>query len=569
MSVGVPAARRYGARLRAAPIAGFFTLLLLLVPSSGALGQGSFGSSSLNRAADPRGPIPEGRRLALLVGHDSYADPGLAPLQFAAKDAADLAALLSDPARGRFDTVIVVEERAKTAAGVLSALSRFRDRVRPGDTVLLYFSGHGLRWLDERNRSRVFLATSDTKRDDPLNTAIPVESLQSYLAALPAARRVLMLDSCFTGSGKISEVQAAAASRSYVDEDLPLDVKTSDREVQLYSTTYGRPAMESRSLENGVYTGHFLAALGEHFDEADMDGDLVVTVIEAHDYARDRTLERTDGLQVPMAFTKVVGKSEIILSGDPRGRRRVELAFVSAYEGAQEGLRMIVDGQERGSFPRSLLVEPGLRQVEFRSASGKRVDVGRFHFAKRGVYSVRSLRDAITGGRHLLSASYQHLWIPGAAYDAESIPQALGLRLGYQVRSGSKNPVLRRLALSFDLGVSLLPAQQTNPPELGNSPLTGVLDLGFGPALRLDFPYLAVTLQPRVAMTALLRQEVQQPFVNWVFGSVGGEVGVVFRPLNRLAVGMTYSPMVFNAALTGTVAVRVMSRLSAGVQIGF
>ena len=511
----------------------------------------------------------EGRRLAILIGVDSYADPDLAPLQFAAKDAADLAAVLEHPVMGDFDSVRVLGPSERTATRILLELRRWKDTIGSRDTVVIYFSGHGMRWLDERGRSRIFLAASNTVRSDPLNTAVPLEAIQDFLTTLPAARRVLIVDACFTGDGKVDESDAGGAARAFLDEKLPLQIKNSEKEAQLFSTTYGRPALESKSMENGVYTGNFVAALGERFEEADMDGDLVVTVSEAHDYARDRTMKRTKGLQIPMVFYKVVGQEEVVLSGDPKSRRRVELAMVSAYDGAQAGLRMFVDGEERGTFPRSLLVVPGQHTVEFRSLSGKLIDRGRFDFGKRGVYSVSSIRDSLGGGRHLFAVSFLHAWIPGAGIATATVPTSSGVRISYGFRFPSRSPLIRKLGLGVDVSAGFMPGQTTPDPALPDVPATTVLDLGFGPMMRLDLPYVLLSLRPRVALTVLARNETRLPFVNWVFGSVGVEGGVSVRPINRLSIQLLYNPMLFNAALQGEAKTELMHRLSAGVELGF
>lgn len=538
-------------------------LLLCLLWPSILFAQGSF-------AGEATVPEPvDGRRIALLIGIDEYADPTLPSLQFASKDARELGAALLDPTRGDFDSVQVLRPRERTSSGVLLALQRWKQMLRPGDTALLYFSGHGMRWVDERGRSRLFLAASNTLRQDPLNTAVPVEALQDFLATLPAARRVLIVDACFTGDGKVEEANAGAAARAFLDEKLPLQIKSSDKEAQLYSTTYGRPALESKSMQNGVYTGNLIAALGDQFDAADMDGDLVITVSEAHDYARDRTMERTKGLQIPMVFYKVIGREEVILAGDPRSRQRVELAFVSAYEGAQQGLRMFVNGAERGTFPRSLLVPPGHHSIEFRTLAGKVVDRGRFKFSKQGVYSVRGIRDSLGGGRHIVSAGFLQTWLPGAAYASESVPTASGLRLGYTFRLPSRNPLLRKLGLGFDLGLGFMAPYPTTSPELGESPESTLIDLGFGPMVRLDLPFVLLSIRPRLALSLLVRDATRQPFLNWVFGSVGVELAAGFRPINRVCIGVQYSPMLFNAALSGEAQTELMHRLSAGVEIGF
>ena len=60
-----------------------------------------------------------------------------------------------------------------------------------------------MRWIDERNRSQVFLAGSDSRKDDPLRTAVPLTAVREFLESLPTAKRVLVVDACFTGEGKV------------------------------------------------------------------------------------------------------------------------------------------------------------------------------------------------------------------------------------------------------------------------------------------------------------------------------------------------------------------------------
>ncbi|MEZ4236999.1 MAG: hypothetical protein R3F59_12770 [Myxococcota bacterium] len=55
--------------------------------------------------------------------------------------------------------------------------------------------------------------------------------------------------------------------------------------------------------------------------------------MEAHQWARDRTLTYTGGSQVPWAETVLVGRQALYLAGDPRERAAAEAALVR-LEGA-------------------------------------------------------------------------------------------------------------------------------------------------------------------------------------------------------------------------------------------
>src|SRR5256885_15627584 len=64
------------------------------------------GLVALNVSAPALDRAHEGRRLALVVGIDTFDDPGWRPLRYAAKDATDLAAVLGDPTRGGFEVSV-------------------------------------------------------------------------------------------------------------------------------------------------------------------------------------------------------------------------------------------------------------------------------------------------------------------------------------------------------------------------------------------------------------------------------------------------------------------------------
>ncbi len=536
-------------------------VLALGVVAGPASGQGRFGS--VDTAAE------QGGRRAIVIGIDSYEDDSFVDLRFARKDAEALADVLEDPALGGFASVELVIEGELGAAALTERLRAWSATLAPEDLGLIYFSGHGTRFVDDRGRSHVFLAAADTSRSDPVATGIPMAAVQEVLETLPASRRVMVLDACFTGDGKVAQGDADAAVRALVDEKLPFSERTQEGQAQLFATTWGRPALESESLGHGVYTAHLIEALGERFDEADLNGDLVVSVSEAHDYARDRTLETTGELQIPMVFYEIVGREDLLLSGDPGSRQRVEMALVSAYEGPQQGLRMFVDGQEKGAFPRTVLVEPGVRRVEFRNAADKVVDTGRVTFRKEGIYSVRKVRDSLNGGRHLLAVGYAHTWLPGEAWKSEHVPSSPGLRLGYTFRFPSRVPLVRRLGIAVDASLGFFGPQEA---EQGyTAPQTTLLDLGIGPVFRLDLPFVVLSVQPRFAVVNLFRAQVEQPFLNWVIGAIGADLAAGFRPINRLSFQFRYAPMIFNADLQGTEAPKpeLMHRMVGTVEIGF
>lgn len=343
--------------------------------------------------AGPRGvvrdvPRPPGldaayapRRVALVVGIDAYTDPALGALTYAAKDARDLGGVLSDPRYGGYDVVSVLAGNV-TRAGFWSALDAVTAHLQRDDTFVLYVAAHGTVDLGPAGTA-LYLLPSDAWLADPGRTAIPVADVAAYVEALPARRRVTIYDSCHTVGDRAA---VSPRTRTVLDGlrgpvPAPAALEVSELEAHLYAAHLNQPAMEDDALQNGVYS-HFLVEALE--GAGDMDGDGLVEVVEAHDWARDRTLEYTGGAQVPWAETTTVGREAIYLSGDPARRRRAEHAIVVGLEALPADAILSVDGIARGAGP----VEPGRRTLEVSSGDtalatlhvrvddGERIDIG-------------------------------------------------------------------------------------------------------------------------------------------------------------------------------------------------
>lgn len=317
------------------------------------------------------------RRVAVLVGVQDYGDPELAGLRFPVKDARDLGSALEDPLIGDFDRVVVVEgARATTRQGILDALAIATSDLQRDDTFVLYMSGHGTLTLDPTEGSRLWFLPSDGHLDRPEQSGLAVAELEELVNELPARRRVLILDTCHNGRSDSKSALAgntAALLEGFRGEPpAPRNLReVSESEARLYAAQYYQPAMEDPALENGVYTHFLLRALTDQAEAADLDRDGLVDVAEAHDFARDRTIAHTGGMQVPRAEYRIVGREEIYLSGDPQRRSRAEKALLSACDQILARARLLVDGVPRGAMPGLTAIEPGRHEIEIQSEDGE------------------------------------------------------------------------------------------------------------------------------------------------------------------------------------------------------
>jgi hypothetical protein len=323
----------------------------------------------VSAAAGPRGvesgvAAPAGlerayasRRVALVVGIDAYLDPALGDLKYAAKDAADVAAVLRDPRLGAYDTVSVVSGEVGRQA-FWDAFTALASTIERDDTVLVYVAGHGTLDLGSGG-TELYLLGSDAWLARAPQTGIRVEELAQAVEALPARRTVMVLDACYSGTGRsvVSPDVQRKLERLRGPPPSPPALAVSEFAAHLYAAHIHQPSIEDPHLANGVYTHFFVDALR---GQGDTDGDGLVEVMEAHGYARDRTLEYTGGSQVPWAETVSVGREALYLAGDPSRRVAAETALLRGLEGLPDGAVVTVDGLSRGAGP----LPEGRRQIE-------------------------------------------------------------------------------------------------------------------------------------------------------------------------------------------------------------
>ncbi len=346
-------------------------MILLATALSTSLLAGTLGSGS----SDGLDEAFAQRRVAVLIGVDGYADPELAGLRFAAKDAQDLADVLEDPEYGAFDRVFVLTgAEATSAQGIQQAIDYATADLQRDDTFLLYLSGHGTLTLDPVEGSRLWFLPSDGELTRATDTGIAITWLEERVAQVEARRRVLVMDTCHNGRDKSSLDSTTARLLEGMRGDAPAPRgfrEVSESEARLFAAQYHQPAMEDPDLGNGVYTHFLMQGLTDHADDADLDRDGLVDVAEAHDFARDRTIAHTGGLQVPRAEYRIVGREEIYLSGNASTRGRAERSLLAATDAVLASARVLVDGVPRGVLPEVVPVDPGLHRVELQDHAGR------------------------------------------------------------------------------------------------------------------------------------------------------------------------------------------------------
>ncbi|EHM29948.1 extracellular ligand-binding receptor [Streptomyces sp. W007] len=231
-----------------------------------------------------------GRRIALLVATDGYADPGLNQLRSPVRGAGELEGLLKDESVGRFDSVRTLTNRPKDE--VERQIESVLSNREPDDLVLLYLSCHGIR----TDSGRLFFATVSTDLSLPQSTAVRAELIHHLLDECEARTKIVLLDCCYSGLFHQGTPMSPA----------PVDVKgalAGRGTFVITASTSLEYAYEGRqlTLDNSLPSARFTAAINEGLrtGQADLDHDGVITPDELYTYVHAAVVNQSGPEQTP------------------------------------------------------------------------------------------------------------------------------------------------------------------------------------------------------------------------------------------------------------------------------
>jgi tetratricopeptide (TPR) repeat protein/uncharacterized caspase-like protein len=238
-------------------------------------------------------PRQDAKTWAVVIGISRYQKlPGGQQLQFAAHDATTFTEAIQKKGVSVQNVRLLTGSEA-TAAAIKSAIGTWLARAASeSDTVLIFFSGHG---LFEREFRESYLLAYDSDPKDPYGTAVSIGDLTQALNRRVRSGRVLVI--------------ADAVRRDFFDPESDANSATSFEQGfdQLAASRPGistilasGPGEFSREGERwggrGVFTKHLVDVL---FDGADKNGNLAVTTAELFDLLKGRVSDDTSGKQHP------------------------------------------------------------------------------------------------------------------------------------------------------------------------------------------------------------------------------------------------------------------------------
>lgn len=153
-----------------------------------------------------------GRRVGLFVGLAKYRDSTIRPLPACRADAATM--LKTMKTHGQLDAAFLLVDEEATLANIVDHIeNKLVQGTRPGDTIFIYWSGHGGRCADDNGDEKIdgldeFLVTYDARTDDVdlLRRSVLLDDhFGRLLQHLDGRKIVLMLDTCHSGGQATNE----------------------------------------------------------------------------------------------------------------------------------------------------------------------------------------------------------------------------------------------------------------------------------------------------------------------------------------------------------------------------
>jgi uncharacterized RDD family membrane protein YckC len=238
-------------------------------------------------------------RRALIIANSRYENAELCQLQAPANDAESLARVLGDPAIGGFEVRTVVNQPCQTVS--LEIETFFENRKRD-DLLLLYFSGHGVRDIDD---GRLYFATVDTQmieRKIRRSTAVPSHFVNEVMDRCGSRRQILLLDCCYSGAFKEGMIAKG-------DQQAGAEQLQGQGRIVLTASNALQFSFEKEQAPGGTVGSIFTSALvdGLETGKADLDHDGYYALDEVYDYVYASVSERQSG-QKPMKMGFLEGK---------------------------------------------------------------------------------------------------------------------------------------------------------------------------------------------------------------------------------------------------------------------
>ncbi|MBF0360660.1 MAG: caspase family protein [Oligoflexia bacterium] len=307
----------------------------------------------------------ESRTFVLSIGIANFHDKHWDNLKFTAKDAIAFDTFFKNEAekehRSQWRELLVANKEKNNFVSdkdILEALKRLKnDNRMEQDIVIVYLSTHGTIYENpDTGKLGRYIVTSNTDYNEVDKTSFAYDKLLEIFHSLKSKRKVLILDTCYSGTGKSFLTQKAKIEIDKQKGDYYQEDEVAEGEILIFSAQKNEPSLEDAYLGHSVYTNFLLEGFRK-----DLNNDGAVTISEAHLYARNMTREFTKNRQNPTAKIVIEGVDPIIVKGELKNSN---VAYVYNRWTARSHYNVNVDGQYKGVLDKGFSVDSGKHRIK-------------------------------------------------------------------------------------------------------------------------------------------------------------------------------------------------------------
>jgi WD40 repeat protein/uncharacterized caspase-like protein/energy-coupling factor transporter ATP-binding protein EcfA2 len=228
----------------------------------------------------------------LLVGVNEYEDrQHLASLQYSALDCQGLGEALKEATASFTNKEVIIHHDFVSQPPQLEAVQRSVQHIiksaRKDDTILFYFSGHGIL---ETKTQQVVLCLANTNTQKLLATGLPLNDLLKKLSNCAASQQLVWLDACHSGGMTLRGTVSLNDPSSQLVETLRHKAAESQGFYALLSCDQTQQSWEFPELGHGVFTYYLMRGL--RGEAADAQGTIEADAL--YQYVYHQTLRYID-----------------------------------------------------------------------------------------------------------------------------------------------------------------------------------------------------------------------------------------------------------------------------------
>lgn len=204
------------------------------------------------------------QKYALVIGVGTFVDPAIQKLQYADKDARDFRDVLIDPRYGNFSpkNVALLTNAEATRDAILNALQDISKKAQEDDLVVAYVSSHGLGRDPNGDLTGMgYIATHDMQLSRAYLNGLVYDAFMEQIRSLRARRKVILLDTCYSGEASRKGSKALAIEGGGIDAKTAARFLSGDGTYIITSSDQHELSWESDSVHNGYFTHYLVEAL--------------------------------------------------------------------------------------------------------------------------------------------------------------------------------------------------------------------------------------------------------------------------------------------------------------------